>query len=673
MHPQTRAFLVSFALITGGARLRAQISPGPLARAHAALEGSTQCAECHGLRKEPMAQRCVACHKEIAWLMTQGRGLHAASRNTPSRTCASCHPDHAGADFALIDWGKRGSAQFDHARSGWTLEGKHARAKCTACHTAEFRTSPAAALSPRKRGAGWTGLETACASCHASDDVHRKSLGTSCERCHDAADWRKVPHFDHEKTKYPLTGKHADVACDKCHTPPRLRLRPNADGRVIGIYKPLPHAECSACHADPHKGRLTTGCSDCHSTRDFREVNRRGFDHAATRYPLLGRHTAVACERCHGTGLTRRTPAFAKCADCHADAHSGRAALSGAPVDCASCHRVEGFAPSTYTVARHQMARYPLAGRHAMVPCAQCHTATDSIVRAVPRTVMRRVELRPASVSCTSCHQDAHQGELANAATRSECTLCHDVRGWSPSAYTAAQHATLALPLTGAHAPLACARCHVPVRTAAMPTRGRPERNRVSLRLRPACDACHLDPHGGRYSAGGAKAPPEGCATCHDARRWMPAAMTTARHASFGLPLDGAHRAVPCRDCHKELGASPSRLTLRQPGARVSSLPFTGAPRTACAACHADPHAGQFTARAGACERCHDTAQWLGAARFVHDRDTSFPLAGAHSRVPCAACHARVAQSGGGTRVHYGPLPTACEGCHTNGVPRIRP
>jgi hypothetical protein len=153
----------------------------------------------------------------------------------------------------------------------------------------------------------------------------------------------------------------------------------------------------------------------------------------------------------------------------------------------------------------------------------------------------------------------------------------------------------------------------------------------------------------------------------------MPAAMPTVRHASVGLPLDGAHRAVPCRDCHKELGASPSRLTLRQAGARVSSLPFNGVPRTSCASCHADPHAGQFTSRAGACARCHETAQWHGAARFVHDRDTSFPLAGAHSRVPCAACHARVAQSGGESRVHYRPLPTACEGCHTNGVPRIRP
>lgn len=673
-----RLLVVLLAFAAGGVPVRAQISPGPLAKAHAKLEGSGNCVQCHGLRKEPMTQRCLACHAEVAWLIERGRGLHAKSRNVPPRECASCHPDHAGSDFALIDWGRGGSAQFDHQRAGWALDGKHARTKCVDCHTAAFRTSPAAALSPRVTGAGWMGLETACISCHKRDDVHRNSLGDGCERCHDAADWKKPVRFDHEKTKYPLTGKHADVACDKCHKAARLGLTPDAEGRVIGRYKPLPAAQCAVCHADPHKGRLSAQCSDCHTTRDFREVNRKSFDHAATRYALAGKHLTVSCEACHGANLARRQPAFARCADCHADAHFGRGTLAGKPADCAACHRVEGFTPSTYTVAQHQTSPYPLVGKHGAAACALCHVASDTVVRVSPRQVRRRAQLRPAAGACAACHADAHHGELALGESKGACAACHDERGWTPSTYAPARHATLRLALDGKHAPLACAKCHLAVRpaVAASPSAGpRPPPATVSLRVAPACESCHLDPHGGRYSAGSLRLPADGCRACHDSRRFVPSTLAASGHAAFGFVVDGAHRAVPCRDCHKELGAPASPSTLRAAATMPARLPFSTPPRTACVACHADPHAGQFAARAGggACESCHDTAQWLGAGRFDHDRDSSFPLAGAHSRVPCAACHVRVAQSGGGTRVQYRPLPLACEGCHADANVRKRP
>ncbi|MDQ8155284.1 MAG: cytochrome c3 family protein [Gemmatimonadota bacterium] len=654
---------------TPGAPLLAQISPGPLAKAHAKLEGPTKCVECHGLRKEPMSQRCLACHKEVAWLIERGRGVHAKSRNVPAEECASCHPDHAGSDFELIDWGREGLAGFDHRRAGWVLDGKHAKAKCVACHTTAFRASPAAALSPRVSGAGWMGLETACASCHERDDVHRNTLGAQCEKCHDAADWKKPVLFEHAKSDYPLTGKHADVSCDKCHKSPRFNLRPDAKGRMIGRYKPLPFADCSACHTDPHKGRLTAACSSCHTTRGFRELDRKDFDHKATRYPLNGKHVGVSCESCHGVGLTKKTPAFARCADCHADAHYGRATLAGQAVDCAACHRVEGFTPSTYTVAQHGSTPYPLKGRHAEVRCALCHVASDTTLRTGTRRVMRRVSLRPVATSCSSCHAEAHQGALARSDGRGECAGCHDERAWSPSSYTLARHARLALPLEGAHAPLPCSRCHVPVRPVApLASNGRALTATVPLRIEAGCASCHVDPHLGRYDAGRPGAPVDGCRACHDARRFVPATLAASRHAAYGFALDGAHRAIPCRDCHKQFGARSSGGALRGT-TPAAHLAFSTAPRAACASCHADPHEGQFASRPqrGACESCHETDRWVGAARFVHDRDSSFPLAGAHSRVPCAACHIAAAQSGGGTRVRYRPLPLACEGCHTDG------
>jgi hypothetical protein len=659
-----------------GTPLCAQISPGPLARAHTKLEGSTNCVQCHGLKKEPMAQRCLACHKEVAWLIEQNRGVHAPARNVPKKECAQCHPDHAGLGFDMVDWGKGGSSQFDHKKAGWELDGKHGKAKCTACHAPEFRKSPAAALSPRTTGAGWMGLETTCISCHARDDVHKNALGKACEKCHDAADWKKPTRFDHAKSSYPLTGKHEKVECDKCHKAAKLNLKPDADGRIIGKYKPLPFEECSTCHADPHKGRLSAKCSGCHNTRDFKDVNRKEFDHSKTRYPLTGKHLVAQCESCHGVNLTKKAPVFAKCEDCHVDVHYGRGTLRGQPADCAGCHSTSGFAPSTYTVQQHASATFVLGGRHADVKCSLCHVASDSVLKGAPRVVVRRVQLRPLA-ACATCHADAHNGELSRSPDSGKCSSCHDDRGWAPTTFTVARHAALKLSLDGAHQPLACNRCHVPVKPtgpAVLPT-GRKATGRVPLRVAAACESCHLDPHGGRYLAGSKQAPADGCSACHDSRRFVPSTLAVARHEAFGYPLDGAHRSVPCRDCHKELGVA-SKSSLKVAGTTpVARLPFTAPRRSACATCHVDPHGGQFAAnkRGSACDVCHVTATWVGAALFVHDRDSSFPLAGAHMRVPCVACHVHTAQSGGGDRVQYRSLPTACEGCHKDATVRKRP
>ena len=131
----------------GPARAEAQISPGPLARAHEKLEGSLQCATCHGAGgKTAMTAQCLSCHKEIAWLVQRQLGLHAKEGK---QACASCHPDHAGRDFALVSWGEGGPKRFDHRRAGWPLEGKHGKVECADCHKAEFRVSPAASLLKR--------------------------------------------------------------------------------------------------------------------------------------------------------------------------------------------------------------------------------------------------------------------------------------------------------------------------------------------------------------------------------------------------------------------------------------------------------------------------------------------------------------------------------------------
>ncbi|MFN8580347.1 MAG: cytochrome c3 family protein [Gemmatimonadaceae bacterium] len=482
MHRAARARYLWWAVVAmsltafSPSRLWGQISPGPLARAHADLEGATNCVQCHGLKREPMSQLCLACHKEIAWLMDKNRGFHGREVKQTKKECASCHPDHAGTAFKLIDWPDGSQEKFDHKKAGWLLEGKHADTKCEKCHTTKFRGGPAATLSKRKSNAGWVGLETDCVSCHKSDDVHKGDLKDRCESCHDAKDWTHAPKFEHDKSDYPLTGKHVDVECDKCHITPKLPVRTNAEGKRIGTFKPVPFKECSSCHNDPHQGGLGDKCSDCHTTRGFAVIDKSGFNHQLTKYPLRGKHLSVGCEKCHGQNLLKKTMPFARCIDCHADVHKGEATLAGKAVDCASCHKVEGFTPSTFTVAQHATSKYPLQGKHATVRCALCHTpmpATPASAAKVQRVARIRLDAR----KCSTCHADAHAGETAGRSDGGLCESCHTVIAFAPSAFDVKAHQALKVTLEGRHGQIECMACHGSTRPGAraVARTGRPE------------------------------------------------------------------------------------------------------------------------------------------------------------------------------------------------------
>ena len=576
---------------------RAQLSPGPLAEPHRALEGATQCYQCHARGAGVVDAKCLACHGEIAWTRARGRGLHARVTATP---CAKCHPDHAGRDFALVRWDEGAPERFDHRRTGYALEGKHAGLACAKCHQPALQRSGAAPLiRKRDHARSWLGLEPACASCH--EDPHRGQVGADCTRCHGQQAWKPAAGFDHAKTAYPLTGKHVSVACVACHGGPRGAAAAGA-GATTGSaasaapagtaaagaaattvlrFKPVAHADCASCHRDPHAGRFAGACARCHSTAGFGVVDKRGFDHDRTRWPLRGAHAALECGRCHDakTAWGERPP-FDRCGSCHEDAHAGRATLAGRAADCAACHTVQAWTPSTYTVAAHRAA-WPLEGRHAAAACALCH--------------------------------DRAEGQAAVAA-------------WGSS----------------------------------------------RVRLRPAhqqCVDCHVDPHGGRYAAGGARPQADGCRACHSMTAYVPATLGPGDHARYGWALEGAHLAVPCQACHAELKAARARSTLK--GAAARTLPFTGA-TTDCAGCHKNPHGTQFAARAAtvkgapgdACERCHGLEAFRPASRFDHERDAAFRLGGAHARVPCLSCHKSARDASGTVRVTYVPTPARCQDCH---------
>jgi hypothetical protein len=519
-----------------------------------------------------MTVRCLECHREIAWLDEQKRGYHASVQG---QACATCHPDHAGQDFALISWPDGSPERFDHSRAGWELTGRHAAAKCADCHTAKFRHAESATRSPRQGPDwGWVGLDRTCTSCHA--DAHHGALGAVCTTCHDTEHWKPAPRFSHATTRYPLTGAHLTVACDACHQAPRLHPRRDAAGALVSVFKPVPHAECSACHTDPHGGRLGATCSSCHVTTSFTTVNRAGFDHARTRFPLLGRHASVSCERCHdfspGGKVIRDRP-FAACTDCHADAHAGGATVAGRAADCAGCHSVDGWRPATFTVAQHQATRFPLAGRHASVPCADCHVKNPPGVAAAALG-SSGVWLRPAMGTCRTCHADAHGGQLAARADSGACESCHTVAGWAPSTVTLAAHARYRFALDGAHAAVPCVACHRGMTQTVAPS---PVTRLTFEAPAGGCAGCHTNPHGAQFAA---RADRGACEGCHDTRAFRPAArFDHARDAAFSLK--GAHQAVPCDRCHRTArDAQGHAIVVYRP------VP------TNCEACHGDKQRG---------------------------------------------------------------------------------
>jgi hypothetical protein len=644
-------------------RLDAQISPGPLARAHQSLEGATNCASCHGVRREPMTQLCLNCHKEIRWLTERSRGVHGLEVRQTKKECASCHPDHAGTSFQMIAWDAGAPAKFDHSKAGWALDGKHTAEKCESCHAPKYRVSTAAQLSPRKNGAGWVGLETTCISCHRSDDAHNGTLDLRCESCHTSETWDDAPKFDHAKSDYPLTGKHADVECNACHLVKKLGPRSNAKGEPIPVFKPVPFKDCSSCHNDPHKGQLSGQCSECHVTRGFSIVDKREFNHSATRYPLRGKHASVSCEACHAKNLTIMAPPFATCAACHSDPHSGEGKIGGNPQDCAACHRVEGFLPSVFTVAKHREAAYALEGKHMSVKCSACHSPVQVALKNGKTARVGRIRMNYSR--CADCHADAHAGQLSTRPHAGACESCHAVSGFTPSTFTGAQHAGLKLPLVGRHAAVLCSACHAAKRVGLPPhpaTKSLGTAN-VAVTLDPACTSCHVDAHAGTFE----KQPnTAGCVGCHTATAFHPSSVDIARHDALSFKLEGAHRAVPCAQCHNAMTATHATSSLLLNARSVPKLPF-GERRTTCAACHETPHGKQFAARPdrGECAACHDVDAFAPASRFDHNRHSTFRLEGAHAKASCAACHTQ----GRDLVATYRGLSPKCESCHSGRVP----
>ena len=185
----------------------AQVSPGDLAKSHAHLEGISNCTQCHSVGKEVTREKCLACHKEIKAEIDAHKGFHS-SKEVGMKNCAVCHSDHHGRNFDMIRLDKK---KFNHNLTGFALKGEHAKQECAACHTPERIKDPVL----KKRKGTFLGLSQNCLSCH--DDYHQGHLSKNCTECHNFTSWKNATGFDHNKTRFPLLGKHRTVKCIDCH------------------------------------------------------------------------------------------------------------------------------------------------------------------------------------------------------------------------------------------------------------------------------------------------------------------------------------------------------------------------------------------------------------------------------------------------------------------------
>lgn len=604
--------------------LAGQISPGPLSRAHDHLSGSTKCASCHIFGAGAPRFKCLSCHTEIRQRIAARRGYHArvVKANEGREDCARCHTDHFGKDFNIVKW-ETSATEFDHRQTGYPLTGKHAGLACNRCHSASHvLKGERAGIQVKDLNHTYLGLSgSACTTCH--EDVHRAQLGPDCGRCHSLDAWKPAAGFDHENTAYPLTGLHQKVACNACH---RART---VDAKIVVQYKDVPFNSCESCHKDPHHGAFAAACQTCHATSGWKQVrSTSAFDHDKTAFPLHGAHNKTACNACHKSTDFKQPVAHQMCSDCHApDPHRGQ--FPGQ--DCQACHNEETFRTSSFDVSRHQQSKYPLLGKHAAAACDKCHlpNGKDTLYKV-------------AHDACMDCHKDAHGGQFADAKFRNRCEECHGMDGFKPSTFTLARHVQTRFALNGGHAATACMECHKsPVDSYPPP----PARYHFSS---IACVTCHSDPH--RDAAGSGSS--DACEHCHNVSSWKET--SAFDHSTTKFELLGAHRSVRCLECHRPIvGDGPKRIAFH-------STPVD------CVSCHEDIHGGQF-AQAGkpvVCTQCHSLVAWKPST-FNHDKQTNFSLKGAHEAVPCQDCHTQRSIVAGRATVMYRKALTRCSDCHS--------
>lgn len=336
-------------------------------------------------------------------------------------------------------------------------------------------------------------------------------------------------------------------------------------GRTLGGVRS--HAEvdgaCEACHSAPWDTvRMADLCVDCHG-----EI-------AAQMRDIVALHGAIS----------HKDPDL-ECRDCHPEHRGEQAPLT-----------VMGAGEFPHELLGFSLNGHKLTSPREPFTCADCHQEDISTF---------------AVQTCEGCHRQIDpifaQAHLLSFGPA--CLNCHDGVDRFGEPFN---HNAISFQLTGQHAEVACAKCHVDARGLddfAVPSQD--------------CYSCHFsdDPHENRFGTD--------CGACHTPEGWE---HTTFDHNLAAFKLEGKHAEVACEECHQ-------------------NALYQGTPAD-CNACHSqdDEHEGRFGSD---CVACHTPSDWDDAT-FDHNL-SSFPLTGAHIDLACESCH---------TPGQFAGVSGQCATCH---------
>jgi hypothetical protein len=490
-----------------------QISPGDLTTAHSKLEGMSNCTKCHVLGEKVENSKCLDCHTEIKDLMEKGKGYHSSS-DVKGKDCFKCHSEHNGRGFRIINFDPKG---FDHNKTGYNLTGKHKEIECNECHQPKYISNN----NIKRIINTYLGLTENCYTCH--EDYHQNTLGNDCSSCHNTVSFKPASKFDHSLAAFHLTGAHEKVECVKCH------VKEKRNNKEFQVFKGISFQSCESCHKDVHNGKFGKDCTGCHSTSSFKDINRKEFDHNKTNFPLRGAHANVRCSGCHGSNLNSK-PKFAKCTDCHKDAHFGEFTVDKVIKDCTYCHSVESFKITSFTIADHSKIKFELTGAHLAVPCQSCHYQEK----------VKQWHFKNIGLSCIECHHNVHGTEIREKfMPQNDCTQCHSTASWEKISFN---HDFTNFKLEGKHQITKCKDCHESITGE----------NKVEFKfisLKSNCQTCHRDIHSGQFNSE-QKVDEPLCYNCHGFDNWKPVKFD---HEKTVFPLKGAHGKLLCSSCHKKV------------------------------------------------------------------------------------------------------------------------
>ena len=330
---------------------------------------------------------CVKCHKKDnqkdGKTVQKFTGLNFIN-------CTPCHDDFHKGKFGVdckkchnpSNFHAVNTSQFDHNKTNFALDGKHALVKCESCHTKERGTRP---------------RFDKCTSCHK--DYHAgqftdvdKSV-TDCKVCHTVHGFSPSQFTleRHAQTKFALQGGHLSVPCNQCHN--------KGDKWQFKDVK----STCVNCHENIHGNELTkeflgdNECQNCHATNSWKEIK---FDHSRTKFMLSGKHAVILCKQCHfrlNDDTKKREYKFVStnmnCDGCHSDVHFGQFKVES-PDYCLKCHTNDDWQPVKFN---HGKTQFSLSGAHAKVACIACH---KEVIREGNRYVLFKI----GDFRCIACH-----------------------------------------------------------------------------------------------------------------------------------------------------------------------------------------------------------------------------------------------------------------------------